>query len=343
MRCSCPLIRLLPTLVLGFGASSSVLADVRTFDYPVANGAPLGYCDESGSVCGAELARRWCITEGYDGASNWTLAEDAGTVPSRSRRGAERGFRSITCSREGTSFRQPTLGSLARSTVIAPNRRSVATSLDLIEYRLTVPGCHQSTPGVFLCETVPDFQHCRSLFRAGKVFGCRAGVAFASGFATPVAAKDGEYDLALESSAEATVRAERRGKGKLRGAAEFTVAFTAPTPARGEFCLQRDRYLYYPTGPMGGMAGIEATDACDEPLSASFEPHEDDLLGAYDACSMSGAWGQSIAGEIEILVAGLYHMARLDERGQIKSTGTPGRIEARYVTVHAPLAIHCEP
>jgi hypothetical protein len=342
MRSSCPPIRLLPFLVLGFCASNSVLADVRTFDYPVANGAPLGYCDASGTVCGAELARRWCINEGYDGASNWTLAEDAGAVSSRSRLGTGRGFRSITCSREGSSFRQPTLGSLARSTVITPNRRSVETSLDLVEYRLTVPGCHQSMPGVFLCESVPDYQHCRSLFRAGKVFGCRAGVAFASGFATPVAAKDGQFDLDLHSSAEATVRAQRRGKGKLRGAAEFTIDFTAPTPAAGEFCLQRDRYLYYPTGPMGGMAGIEATDVCDQPINASFEPNEDDLLQAYDACSMSGAWGESIAGEIEILVAGLYHMARLDEHGKIKSTSAPAKIEARYLTVHAPMAIHCE-
>jgi hypothetical protein len=343
MRSCCPLIRLLPILALGCGVSSAALAEVRTFDYPVANGAPLGYCDDSGAVCGAELARRWCITEGYDGASNWALAEDAGAVSAHARRSTERGFRSITCSREGNAFRTPTLGSLAHSTVITPNRRSVVTSLDPIEYRITVPGCHQNTPGVFLCESVPDYQHCRSLFRAGKVFGCRAGVAFASGFATPVAAKDGEYDLDLHSSAEATVRAERRGKGKVRGEAEFTIAFAAPTPARGEFCLQRDRYLYYPTGPMGGMAGIEATDACDEPISASFEPDEDDLLQAYDACNMSGAWGQSIAGEMEILVAGLYHMASLDEHGRIKSTGRPARIEARYLTVRAPVSIHCEP
>ena len=341
MRSSCSLLQLSLCLALG-AAANPVLAEVRTFDSPMANGGPLGYCDSTGSVCGAELARRWCINEGYESASTWTLAEDTGAVSARSSRSNQRGFRSITCTREGTTFRTPTLGSLARTTVITPNRRAVVTSLDPIEYRLTVPGCHQNVPGVFLCETVHDYQHCRALFRAGKVFGCRAGVAFESRFAEPVAARDGEYALELSSSAEAIVRADRRGKGKLRGGAEFTIAFEAPTPARGEVCLQRDRYLYYPTGPMGGMAGIEATDACDEPLSAEFQPHEDDLLQAYDACSATGAWGHSIQGEIEILVAGLYHIASLDESSFLKSTDVPARIEAKYLTVHAPLAIHCE-
>lgn len=342
MRSSCSLIRLSLYLVLCIGGASAALADVRTFDHPMANGVPLAYCNDAGTVCGAEVARQWCVNAGYEGASNWILLEDAGAVSARSRRSSERGFRSITCSRDGTTFRTPTLGSLTRSTVITPNRRSVVTALDPIEYRITVPGCHQNRPGVLLCESVPDFQHCRSLFRAGKVFGCRAGVAFASGFAHPVAAVEGSYDLELRSSAEATVRSERRGKGKLRGDAQFTIAFATPVPARNEICLQRDRYLYYPTGPMGGMAGIEATDACDEPISGTFEPHEDDLLQAYDACNASGAWGGSITGEIEILVAGLYHIARVDESGQPKSTTMPAKVEARYLTVRAPLSIRCE-
>ncbi|NIW23314.1 MAG: hypothetical protein GWN29_01415, partial [Gammaproteobacteria bacterium] len=73
-----------------------------------------------------------------------------------------------------------------------------------------------------------EYQHCRTLFSAGKVLGCRAGLAFEGAFANPVAAAEGSYELDLRSRASATVSQGRRGQGRLRGDAEFTVSFTPP-------------------------------------------------------------------------------------------------------------------
>ena len=62
----------------------------------------------------------------------------------------------VTCSRQDSDFVAPTLGSFARATVFSPNRRSVATVVSPVQYYMTMPGCHQREPGVFMCETVHD-------------------------------------------------------------------------------------------------------------------------------------------------------------------------------------------
>jgi hypothetical protein len=325
-------------------AAANAVAEVRTFDLPEYRGAALAYCSADGSLCGADLANSWCIEEGFQRASNWMLTEQAGVVASRdAATSTGRAFVSISCERAGTTFRAPMLGSMARSTVITPNRRAVESAISPVEFQVSVPGCHQREPGVFLCETTRDFQHCRSLYRSGRVFGCRAGLAFESGFADPIAAARDSYDLTVRSTAVATVRRERRGKGKLRGSAEFVLAFDGVELPKDYVCLQRDRYVYYPTGPMGGMAGIDATDDCDAPLRGAFEPNEDDLLRAYDMCSAAGAWGSEIEQPIELLVAGLYHVLPADSAALVKGAATfSADIIAPYVSVHAPMTVSCE-
>jgi hypothetical protein len=324
--------------------AATAVAEVRTFELPEYRGAALAYCSADGSLCGADLANRWCVDEGYQRASNWTLTDRAGAVANPDARAAtDRAFVSISCAREGTRFRAPTLGSMARSTVITPNRRAVESAIDPVEFQVSVPGCHQREPGVFLCETTHDYQHCRSLYRSGRVFGCRAGLAFESGFAVPIAANADTYALSVKSTAVATVHRERRGKGKLRGDAEFMLSFDGVELPKDHVCLQRDRYVYYPTGPMGGMAGIDATDECSEPLRGAFEPHEDDLLRAYDTCSAAGAWGGSIEQPIDVLVAGLYHVVPTDSAALVKGASTfSAEIIAPYVTVRAPMSVNCE-
>ena len=118
-----------------------------------------------------------------------------------------------------------------------------------------VPGCHQWDPGILLCETLHEYQHCRTLLRDGKVLGCRAGLAFEGAFAEPRAASSGTYDVALRSRVSATVHEKRRGEGRLRGEARYKVAFNIPEhETSGRICLQRDRYVYQPTGPEGGAS-----------------------------------------------------------------------------------------
>jgi hypothetical protein len=323
--------------------AANVSAEVRTFDSPMLRGKPLTYCNANGTVCGADFAQRWCIDQGYERVSNWTLVDNAGVISSPSSRANNRnGFRTITCAREGSSFRGPRLGAMARSTVIAPDRRTADMVIAPVEYQVALPGCSQREPGVFLCETIHDYQMCRSLHRTGQVYGCRAGVAFASGFAKPISVNTSQTEISVDSNAVATVHLDRRGRGKLRGDVEFELLLPIPQVSQEKLCLQRDRYVYYPTGPMGGMSGIEQTGSCDEPLRGEFEPHEDDLLRAYDMCAAENAWGHTIEQPIEVLVAGLFHFVDADIAGTIKGATVAPDILAPYTTITAPMRVKCE-
>jgi hypothetical protein len=322
-------------------------AEVRTFRNPQHQGYRLDYCQAFGQVCGERVATQWCRGQGYEYASDWAIDRDIGdvqpTVPidsDRVCRGAQcDGFASVTCGREGRSFRLPNLGTMTRATVITPDRRGTAPAISTVEVRLLVPGCYQTEPGVLLCGTVHDFQHCRTLFATGKVLGCRAGLAFDGAFAEPVAAAADTYELDVRSRAAATVNRDERGEGRVRGKVDFRVRFDVPAQsALAETCLQRDRYVYYPSGPRGGLAEIDDTSDCAEPIDGTFEPHEDDLLRAYDLCTAHRAWGQTITDSIDLLVAGLYHLS-----ATTAADGLPGasRIVAPYTTIRAPFEISC--
>lgn len=318
-------------------------AEVRTFEAPTLRGKPLSFCSADGNVCGADFAHQWCLEQGFERASNWTLMDNAGVIASPSNRANNRsGFSTVTCAREGSDFRAPRLGAMTRSTFIAPDRRAAGVAVAPARVEMTVPGCTQREPGIFLCETVHDYQMCRTLHQSGQVGGCRAGVAFASGFAKPVMIESQAADLSVDSNAVATVHADRRGRGKLRGDVEFELRLPMPDVSRNMLCLQRDRYVYFPTGPMGGMSDIEQTDDCDVPLRGEFEPHEDDLLRAWDACAADNAWGHSIEQPIEVLVAGLFHFVDADIAGTIKGATAEPEVLAPYMTVRAPMRVRCE-
>jgi hypothetical protein len=339
--------------VIGMGllllAAAPSYAEVRTFRGPQHQGYRLDYCQAFGQICGERVATQWCRGQGYEYASDWAVDRDIGDrLPTMAidddrvcRDKQCDGFTAITCGREGRSFRLPNLGSMTRATVITPDRRGTAPAIMAVEVELLVPGCDQTEPGVLLCGTVHEYQHCRTLFAAGKVLGCRAGLAFEGAFANPIAAADGSYELDLRSRASATVSQGRRGQGRLRGDADFSVSFTPPVNRDlMETCLQRDRYVYYPSGPQGGLAEINETTECGQPIEGSIEPHGDDLLRAYDLCEARSAWGNEIDGSIELLVAGLYHMsARTAADGVSVAAST--RIVAPYLTVRAPLSINC--
>jgi hypothetical protein len=127
-------------------------AEARTFEEPMLQGRRLAFCDASGEVCGAEIANRWCVNEGYDLASSWRLAEDTGSVVGPSRRARQgAGFAAITCRREGFNYRVPRLGSFERAVVVSADQRAIVTGIAPVEYRVLIPGCHQREPGVFLC------------------------------------------------------------------------------------------------------------------------------------------------------------------------------------------------
>ena len=249
-------------------------AEVRTYRAPQHQGYRLSYCLAFGQVCGEQVAMRWCRGQGYEYASDWAIERSIGdrmpTVAIDDDRVCRSnqcdGFETITCGREGRSFRLPNLGAATRATVITPDRRGAAP---------------------------------------------------------------------------ATVSRGRRGEGRLRGDADFSVNFALPVDlALGETCLQRDRYHYYPTGPQGGLSQIDETAECGQPVEGSIEPHEDDLLRAYDLCEGRSAWGSETDGSIELLVAGLYH---LSARTPADGLGTPAstRIVAPYLTIRAPLSINC--
>lgn len=336
-----------PLAALALLAALPVAAEVRTFEAPEHAGFLVAPCASANGVCGEPVAQAWCRQQGFQRAVDWsvrlgrdfstaTVTLDAGALC----RGAQcESFASISCETEGRTFRMPALGGLARSTLISPDRRNAELAAAPIEYEISLPGCHQREPGIFMCETVPEYQHCRTLLRDGKVFGCRAALAFDSAVAETSAPAPDRYRMELESTAQITVERGRRGEGRMRGEARFEIAFAMPAIDALDWCLQRDRYLFHLSGPDGGQARIDDSDDCDAPVVGRYEPHEDHLLEAYDLCEGSLSWGDDLEHRIELLVAALFHIG--SARPGFVATQGHARIVAPYVRVRAPLSIRC--
>jgi hypothetical protein len=246
-----------------------------------------------------------------------------------------------SCGSGARTIRMPALGAAGRATVLSPTLRSTELALDPAEYRVPVPGCTRIEPGVLGCGSVHDYQHCRTLMIAGITHACQINVAFAGGDIEPRAAVRGHYDVKLNSNAKVRVTLGDRGHGQIRGKAEAVVAFDPPSELKDQaWCLQRDRLLYYPTGPQGGMSDIGETDDCAKPIEFSFEPHEDDLLRAYDLCETFDAWGEELEDSIEILAASMFEL-RSATPAFVASHPGGSAIIAPYATVEAPLTIDC--
>jgi hypothetical protein len=340
-----PFLSLFAAAAAGFAVPGA--AQVRTFTNPMHEGLAVNYCIAGGEICGERVAMDWCRAQGYGHASKWTATRGADATNATVRlddgwicRGAQcEAFASITCGAEGRTFRMPTIGPARRAMLISPSRRSAENAVAPLEYQVLIPGCHQREPGVFLCETVHEYQHCRSLMSTGRVFGCRAGLAFDGNFADPIAAGPDRHDLSVRSTAVVTVERGQRGAGVAKGDARFEIRFAVPDADRGA-CLQRDRYVYYSTGPKGGLAEIDDTRDCAAPISGVIAPHEDDVLQAYDMCEAFAAWGSELEQPIELLVAALFHVAPADP-ALAHRRGIVSSIVAPYFTIRAPMQVVC--
>jgi len=323
-------------------------AQIQSFEGPRYQGFDVSYCGADVESCGERMASAWCRTRGFEHASGWAARAgvDAASRAMRLDDGAVcegaacESFASITCGSQTQTFTMPVLGPSGRATVLSPNLRSTETALDVAEYRVLIPGCSQVDPGVFSCESILEYQHCRTLMVSRMVHSCRAGLAFEAGFAEPRAAAAEDYDLVVNSKAKVRVKLGDRGFGQIRGNADIALTFQPPTDDDGAWCLQRDRYVFYPTGPMGGMSEIGESTDCDEPIELSFKPHGDDLLRAYDLCDSFAAWDSEIEDSIGILVAGLFQI-RSANRDFIESYPSGGAVIAPFVLVDAPLTIDC--
>jgi hypothetical protein len=105
-------------------------------------------------------------------------------------------------------------------------------------------------------------------------------------------------------------------------------------------CLRRSRMLYRSTGKEGGVPEIDEPADCDEPIEFSFEPHEDDVLRAFELCDSFSSWGEELRDSIEIVAAGLYEMRSTDP-GFVARFGAETAVIAPFVTIEAPLTIDC--
>ncbi len=326
----------------------SAAAQVQVFDSPRYEGFDVSYCGVDAASCGERMATAWCRTRGFDSASGWAARAgvDAASRAIRLEDGAVcegaacESFASITCGSQTQTFTMPVLGPSGRATVLSPNLRSTETALDAAEYRVLIPGCSQSGPGVFNCESILEYQHCRTLMVSRMVHSCRAALAFDAGFAEPRSAAPEDYQLEVNSRAKVRVKLGDRGFGQIRGSANIEITFQPPTDGEGAWCLQRDRYVFFPTGPMGGMSEIGETSECGEPIEISFKPHGDDLLRAYDLCDSFAAWDSEIEDSIDLLVAGLFQI-RSANPDFIESYPSGGAVIAPFVSVDAPLTIDC--
>lgn len=330
---------------LVFALSAS--AQVRTFTNPAHEGLAVDYCIADGSICGEDVAKSWCRSQGYEYATEWTAKPgidfSSATIrldDGRICRGAQcEAFGAITCGKQGLSVPLTTLGAAAYATVIAPNRSQAIAEVAPTEYRVAMPGCRQGEPGVFACGTDEAYRQCRALMQAGKIFGCRAEFPFADGSAEPIAAEPEDYSLELRSTAQVTVEAGRRGQGKIKGEAHFEISFAIPKLEESVWCLARERYVYHPTGPQGGVAEISDSQVCAAPISGSFAPNEDDLLQAYDLCESFAAWGSQLEQPIELLVAALYRVG--SGSPEFRSRHGASAVLAPYTTIRAPMQITC--
>lgn len=197
-----------------------------------------------------------------------------------------------------------------------------------------VPGCSQREPGIFVCESIDEYEHCRTLMISRMIHSCRVDMPLRDVMAEPRAVTADEYELSVESDAVIRVRPGERGRGQTRGNAAVVVRFDSPATAPGSECVGRRPYVYYPTGPEGGRPGIGKADDCDAPMELRLEAHEDDLLRAYDLCETFASWGFEIEDSMEVLIAGLF---------ELRSTGaSPSiRVVAPHSMVSAPLKIEC--
>lgn len=340
--------RVIPAVAAVLVAMPS-FAQIRTFDRPQHQGFDVSYCGSGANSCGEPMAAFWCRSVGYEYASAWAARAgidatsravrlDDGSVCEGA---ACESFASITCGRESETFTMPVLGAAAtNATILSPNLRSTEVALEAAEYRVLIPGCTQSEPGVFICTSMLEYQHCRTLMISRLVQSCRAGLAFEGGFAQPQAADPQDYELRVNSDARVRITRGNRGFGQIKGEAEVELSIRPPLNGDGSWCLQRDSYAYFPTGPMGGLSEIGESMDCEEPIEFEFTAHEDDLLRAYDLCETFVAWGMEIEDSIDILLAGLFQM-RSGSPAFTENLGSGSAVIAPWVNVEAPLSIDC--
>ena len=233
------------------------------------------------------------------------------------------------------------LGGAGQSTVLAPTRQATGVVLEASAEQVSVPGCRQVAPRRLLCGMLQDYHHCRTLLISSMVDSCRIEVAFSSGAIEARAAEPDSYELTVESSARVLINREERGFGQARGSASVELRFDLPTEsAPPAWCLQRDQYLYFATGPEGGLPEIKDSEPCDTPLTFSFRAHNDDFTRAWDLCETFAAWGEDLEDSIEILAAAVFHIRSSAPEFGARYPGGAATI-APYVTVTAPLTIEC--
>jgi hypothetical protein len=233
------------------------------------------------------------------------------------------------------------LGAAGESTVLATGRQATEVVLEGSASQVTVPGCRQVSPGRMLCGMLQDYHHCRTLLISSMVASCRIGVAFSSGAIEARAAPPGSYDLTVESSARVIVKREERGFGQARGSAAVDLRFDLPVEATPPaWCLQRDQYLYFATGPEAGLPEIEDSEPCDVPLSFRFNAHSDDMTRAWDLCETFAAWDEELEDSTEIMAAAVFHIRSEAPEFAARYPGGAATI-APYIIVKAPLTIDC--
>ena len=263
-------------------------------------------------------------------------ADDAGSLPVM-----RCDPRTNSCAGGSVQSTLPALGPAGRATVLSPSRRATEVGVEGRGDQVPVPGCDQLSPGVLLCNSIYEFQHCRTLMISSMVDSCRVEIAFARSEIEPRAAEAGSYLLAVESTARVRIDRESRGFGQARGRASVALSLDLPAEAQAPgWCVERERYLYHATGPEGGEFEIGDADDCLEPIKFSFGAHADDMMRAWDLCETFAAWGEELGDSIEVLAAGIFDVRSATPEFVARYPTGAARI-ARYVEVEAPLAIDC--
>ena len=100
------------------------------------------------------------------------------------------------------------------------------------------------------------------------------------------------------------------------------------------------------TGPAGGVWALKASATCNDPVGATYEPDEDDILMAYDQCEERKAWGSNITTNMQVVAGAVFVMN--NPRTTNVTTSSCNYVNVTellrpYTVVNLNVSVKCQP
>ena len=99
------------------------------------------------------------------------------------------------------------------------------------------------------------------------------------------------------------------------------------------------------TGPAGGLWALKASTACGDPVGATYEPDEDDVLMAYDECEEQKAWGSTITINMQVVAGAVFVMNNARTTNVTTSSCNYVNVTEllrSYTTINLKISVKCQ-